>query len=227
MTNKFVTEDKITSPIGRLSWVFVHKEDPKQKPNDQSKYKLTIMLPKNAEALKSLGLNPKQNKAILAEVEQFKKEYEAEAMNVAEAKFKKKAKATRWNPMLDGDDMTDTWEGNANFYIIRTKSKFQPTVIDKNKKPIETDDDPEGLYSGCWARIHLSLYPYDVDGNRGVAAGLGGFIKKIANDEAFGKGGANADDAFDDDLDDELDIDDDAFDDDDLDADDDDDLDLD
>jgi len=222
MANKFVTEDKITSPIGRLSWVFIHKEDPKQKPNDAAKYKLTIMLPKNEAALASLGLNPKQNKAILAEVEQFKKEFEKEAMTVATAKFKAKAKATRWNPMLDGDDekLSATWEGNKGFYIIRCKSKFQPTVIDRHKKPIECDDNPEGLYSGCWARIHLSLYPYDVDGNKGVAAGLGFFIKKIANDEAFGKG-ANADDAFDDDLDDELDMDDGEFDNDDLDDDDD------
>ena len=223
MTNKFVTEDKITSPIGRLSWVYIHTEDPKQKEGDLAKYKLTIMLPKNAEALKSLGLNPKQNKAILAEVAAFKIEFDAEAMVVAEAKFKKKAKASRWNPMLDGDEMTETWDGNANFYIIRTKSKFQPTVIDKHKKPIETDDDPDGLYSGCWARIHLSLYPYDVDGNKGVAAGLGSFVKKIANDEAF-TGGGNVDDAFDDDVDDELDIDDAEFDNEDLDEDDDDDL---
>lgn len=219
----FVTENEkgfteITTPIGRLSWVFIHREDPKQKEGDANKHKLTIMLPKNAKAVESLGVNKKQAAAMIAEVETFKKQFEAEAKKCAEGRFKSKWQKTRWNPLLDGDEMTDSWDGNANYYIIRAKTKFMPTVIDKNKNPIETDEAPEGIYSGCWARIKLTLYGYDVDGNKGVAAGLGFFIKKIANDEEF-TGTASADDAFDDDddLDDigSLDTDDDAFDDDD------------
>jgi len=217
---------EITTPIGRMSWLYIHNEDPKQKEGDDKKHKLTIMLPKNAKALESLGVNKKQAQAMLKEVEIFKKEFEAEAMEVGKARFKNKVLGTRWNPLLDGDDpkVLASFEGNANFYIIRAKTKFMPTVIDKNKNPIETDDCPEGIYSGCWGRVKLSLYAYGVDGNNGVGAGLGFFIKKIANDAQFptgGGGGGNADSAFDDDdLDevgslDDTSVDDDAFDDDD------------
>jgi hypothetical protein len=215
---KFVKEDgdrmDITTPICRTSWLFIHKEDPKQneKKPDPFKHKVTFMLPKNEKALESLGLNPKQVKGILDEVKVFKKELEDEAKKVAEARFKAKWKSTRWNPLLDGDKDKNGnegplsgWEGNSNFWILRTKSKFLPTVIDKDKKAIETDDYPEGLYSGCWVRGKISLYPYDVDGNKGVAAGLGFFIKKIANDEQFKGGGGteSAGKAFEDsDLDD-------------------------
>lgn len=222
--SKFIKENgdytEITSPIGRLSWVYVFEKNKKDKDSDKPARSLTIMLPKNEKALESLGLNKKQSAGMLAEVAQFKEEFEAEAMKVATAKFKAKAKATRWNPMLDGDSDKNTasFEHNANFWLIRCKTYLDVKVIDKKKDPIIDQEYPHGLFSGCWARVKLSLYTYDVDGNKGVAAGLGFFIKKIANDEEF-KGGASAENAFDDDdeLDDigSLDADDDAFDDDD------------
>ena len=36
---------------------------------------------------------------------------------------------------------------------------------------IETDS-PQVIYSGVFARVTLQFYPYDTNGNRGVAAGL-------------------------------------------------------
>lgn len=220
---KFIKEGpkgvEISTPVGRLSWTFIFSEDPRQKPNDANKYKTTIMLPKNEKALESLGLNSNQVAKVLRSVEEFVEEFKAHCSKVAEARFQSKWKKTRWLPMLDGDDLTDTWEGNANFWVIRTKSKFKPTVIDKGGDKIETDANPEGLYSGCWARIKLSTYAYDVDGNRGVAAGLGFFIQKQANDDEFGTA-TSTESAFDDDVED-LDISDSDFDSDDLDEDDD------
>lgn len=209
---------EISTPVGRLSWTFIFSEDPRQKPNDQNKYKTTIMLPKNEKALDSLGLNPKQVAKVLADVNEFVEEFKAHCESIAKPRFGAKWQKTRWCPMLDGDDLTDTWEGNANFWIIRTKSKFKPTVIDKNRETIDTDANPEGLYSGCWARIKLSTYCYDVDGNKGVAAGLGFFIQKQANDDEFGTA-TSTEEAFDDDVED-LDIADSDFDSDDLDDDD-------
>ena len=230
---QFVKENgeymEITTPVSRTSWVFIHKEDPKHREGDPAKHKMTVMIPKNKKAYESLGLNPAQVKKHLAEVKTFKSEFEAEAQRVAEAKFKSKWNSTRWNPMLDGDidkfgneGALSGWEGNKNFYIIRCKTQFMPNVIDKNKEPIETDECPEGIYSGCWVRAKLSLYPFDVDGNKGVAAGLGFAIKKLANDEQF-KSGGSAEDAFEDnDLDDIDDSDfDDEFDDSELEDDDD------
>lgn len=222
---KFIKDDgdNISTPIGRLSWCYIFSEDPRQKPNDDNKFKVTLMLPKNKKALETLGLNPKQEKAILADVETFIKESREFSAEKTRAKFGSKWKGKRWDPILDGDSEKNiaASENNANFWLVRVKTKYKPTVVDKDLNDILTDDSPEGLYSGCWARLKLGWYTYDGE-NSGFSYGLGYHIKKVANDEEF-KGGQSAEEAWDDDVED-LDIEDADFDNDDLDTDDDDDL---
>ena len=215
---KFIKDDgaDISTPVGRFSWCYIFSEDPKQKPKDDQKYKVTLMLPKNKKALASLGLNPKQEAAVLKDVEVFVKETKEFAAEKSRGKFGAKYKGKRWNPILDGDSDQNiaASENNANFWLIRTKSKFKPTVVDRNMNPITTDENPEGLYSGCWGRLKLGYYCYDGE-NAGFAFGLGFHIKKVANDEEFA-GGQSAEEAFDDGVED-LDIEDADFDNDDLD----------
>ena len=206
------------SPIGRVSWAFVFG-DGDEKEKGPSKYKLTLMLPKNKKAISHLGLNPAQQKKLLRETDEFVALIREESEELAKANFKKKWGSTRHDPILDGDDKAESFAGNANFWLIRMKTKFKPKVSSPKKSDgyitDGNEDDKDGFYSGCWARAVTSLYTYNTDGNAGVAVGLG-HIQKAYNDEPFGSSGG---DEFSEDIE-ELDIDESDFNDDDGDIDD-------
>ncbi|MEG1575014.1 MAG: DUF2815 family protein [Bacteroidales bacterium] len=54
--------------------------------------------------------------------------------------------------------------------------------------------DPPELYSGCYARASINFYPFNTNGNRGVAAGLGN-VQKWADGEPL-NGRVRAEDEF-------------------------------
>ena len=72
-------------------------------------------------------------------------------------------------PLRDGDvDRPDdpNYEG---CYFINASSKEKPGVVDRKRVPIT---DPLTVYSGCYVRASLNIYPFNTNGNRGIAAGL-------------------------------------------------------
>ena len=180
------------SPIGRVSWAFVFGAGDDGE-NGAAKYKLTLMLPKHKDAIKHLGLNPAKVKALLREVDEFVELIREQAEESAKGRFKTKYTTSRFDPVIDGDEKADSFAGNANFWLLRMKTKFKPKVSAPKKSDgyitDGNDDEKDGFYSGCWARVQTSLYTYDTDGNRGVAVGLG-HIQKAWNDEPFATGGA-------------------------------------
>jgi hypothetical protein len=54
--------------------------------------------------------------------------------------------------------------------------------------------DKSEVYSGCYARVSINLYPFNVDGNKGIAAGLNN-VQKLADGDAL-SGRARAEDDF-------------------------------
>lgn len=214
--------EQTTTPIGRASWVFIHKEgDEKEK--GPAKYKLTLMLPKNREAIKHLGLPKAKEEAWLEKVEDFVKIVRKDSKKMCQGKWEKKWDQARFDPVLDGDDKVSSFEGNANFWLLRAKTKFKPKLLAPKKADGQLEDgdtDPStGFCAGCWCRIALSSYLYDVDGNKGVGLALG-FVQKAYKDEEFSAGGITPEDdidledvdesdagLFDDDDDDDIDLD--------------------
>ena len=77
------------------------------------------------------------------------------------------------NPLRDGDTERDDDEVYAGHYFINAKGpragKEKPILIGPDS---EATDDPAVVYSGVNARVSLQFYPFDVNGNRGVAAGV-------------------------------------------------------
>ena len=73
-------------------------------------------------------------------------------------------------PLRDGDIDRPDDEAYANSYFINASSREQPGVVDRKRMPIT---DPLALYSGCYVRASINLYPFNANGNRGIAAGLG------------------------------------------------------
>lgn len=64
--------------------------------------------------------------------------------------------------------------------------------MDENVAPIL---DRSEVYSGCYARVSISFYAFNTNGNKGIACGLGN-IQKIRDGESLGGGRVSAETDF-------------------------------
>lgn len=142
--------------------------------DSEPKYSVSLIIPKS---------DTKTVKAIQNAVEQAKQD--------GKAKFGGKIPANLKLPLRDGDIERPEDEAYANSYFINCNSKDKPQIVDRNVQPII---DRSEVYSGCYARVSISIYPFNTNGNRGVACGLGN-VQKIADGEPLG-GRTRAEDDF-------------------------------
>ena len=94
-------------------------------------------------------------------------------------------------PLRDGDIDRPDDPNYANAYFVNANSNERPGVVDRRRVPIT---DPLEVYSGCYVRASITFYPFNTNGNRGIAAGLGN-IQKLRDGEPLG-GKANAAEEF-------------------------------
>lgn len=107
------------------------------------------------------------------------------------AKFGGKVKKTMLKlPLHDGDTERDD-EAYKGHYYLNASSNSAPQIVDRKVKPIL---DRNEVYSGCYARVSLNFYPYNANGVKGIACGLGN-IQKVRDGEPLG-GKTNAADDF-------------------------------
>jgi hypothetical protein len=92
-------------------------------------------------------------------------------------------KAALKTPLRDGDTERDD-EAYKDAYFVNANSKTAPQIVDRDVKPII---DRNEVYSGCYARVSLTFYAFNSNGNRGIACGLGN-IQKIRDGESLGGG---------------------------------------
>ena len=73
--------------------------------------------------------------------------------------------------------------------FLTAKSKFQSPIVDIGKRPIT---DATAVFNGCEGRLVVSLYKYNVSGNRGI--GLSLELVQVTNfdKEKIGGGGGEA-----------------------------------
>lgn len=93
-------------------------------------------------------------------------------------------------PLRDGDIERDD-DAYKGHYFINANSVSAPQIVDKAVKPIL---DRSEVYSGCYARVSITFYAFNSNGNKGIACGLGN-IQKIKDGEPLG-GRTNAADDF-------------------------------
>ena len=84
-------------------------------------------------------------------------------------------------PLRDGDTERED-EAYRGAFFVNANSTTQPQVVDKYVRPII---DHSEIYSGVYARVSLSFYAFNSNGNRGVACGLGN-IQKVCDGEPLG-----------------------------------------
>lgn len=116
--------------------------------------------------------------------------------------------ANKWNnkqvshgniPIYDGDaserpESQGCWE-------VRCSSDRAPGLVDANLMPIDRATNPDAIYSGCYIRADINVYPYAVRNpstgaitKTGVAIGLNN-VQKVEDGESLA-GGRSAEAAF-------------------------------
>ena len=93
---------------------------------------------------------------------------------------KKPDKKSLTLPIHDGDEKDDP--NFAGMYYFNCNSQQKPQIIGPDKMPITDETE---VYSGCYAKVSISLYAFNHAGNRGVACGLGN-IMKVEDGEPLG-----------------------------------------
>lgn len=85
-------------------------------------------------------------------------------------------------PLRDGDDRDKDIDTYAGQMYLNAKCSSRPGIVDPRKNPIVDEDE---VYSGIWAVVSVTFYPYDSNGNKGVACGLNN-VMKVADGERLG-----------------------------------------
>jgi hypothetical protein len=153
----------------RLSYVYAFQPQVKQD-GSTGKYGVAILIPKT-------------DKETIAKIN---KAFEEAKTNSA-AYFGGTVPKLLKGGLRDGDLEKEEAE-YAGCMFINANSSKRPGVVDAEMQPIL---DPDELYSGCYGRVAIEFYPYQVEGSKGIACGLGN-IQKLEDGERLGGGGVSA-----------------------------------
>lgn len=177
---------KVITGKVRFSYVNIFKSRAFQ-PGQEEKYSICLLIPK-----KDKKTVADINAAVQAAIQQ----------GIAE-KWNGKKPASLKLPLRDGDaERADEAEEYAGMYFLNANGNQKPGIIDMYKNEIL---DPTEVYSGCWGRASINFFPFNSNGNKGIAVGLNN-VQKLGDDDALGGTRASAEDDFDDEYDDDDDM---------------------
>lgn len=168
-------ETKVITGVVRLSYANVW--EPKSINGGDEKYSVSLVIPKSDK--KTVNAI---SKAVDAAIEE----------GIGKFGGKKPNKATLKLPLRDGDTERPEDEVYRDCYFVNANSTTAPQIVDKKVQPILERDE---VYSGCYARVSITFYAFNSNGNKGIACGLGN-IQKVKDGERLG-GHTNAEDDFD------------------------------
>lgn len=172
-----MSETKVIT--GKVRFSYAHVFEPHAMEEGQKKkYSVSLII-------------PKKDKKTIAKIE---KAIEA-ALEAGKAKFGGKIPKNPKLPLRDGDVERDEDENYEGCMFINCNSDRKPGLVDENTDPIMDKDD---FYSGCYGRASINLYAFNVNGNKGVAAGLNN-LQKLADGESLGGTAASPEEDFGDD----------------------------
>lgn len=168
-----LNKTKVVTGTVRLS--YANLWEPKSINGGKEKYSVSVIIPKSDQRT----------------IERIERAVDA-AIEEGIGKFggKKPNKKTIKLPLRDGDVEKDD-EAYKDAYFINANSMTAPQIVDVNVEPIL---DRSEIYSGVYARVSLNFYAFNVNGNKGVACGLGN-VQKVRDGEPLG-GRTNASEEF-------------------------------
>ncbi|XCB30433.1 DUF2815 family protein [Arcanobacterium hippocoleae] len=170
------TQNPTRVVTGEVRLSYAHVWEPNSIQGGKPKYSVSLIIPKS-------------DKATITAIE---KAVDA-AIEAGIAKFggKRPNKAALKLPLRDGNVERDD-EAYKNAYFVNANSVTAPQIVDEYVQPIL---DRSEVYSGCYARVSLSFYAFNTNGNRGIACGLGN-IQKLRDGEPLGGGRVSAESDF-------------------------------
>ena len=145
------TTKVITGKV-RFSYVNIFKSRAFQADQD-AKYSVCLLIPKEDKAT----------------IKKIKAAIDAAVQDGISSKWGGKKPANLKLPLRDGDVDRPEDPAYADSYFINATSQEQPGVVDRKRVKIT---DPLAIYSGCYIRASINIYPFNANGNRGIAAGL-------------------------------------------------------
>lgn len=168
MTNYINPTRVVTGPMTRLSYANVW--EPKSINGSQPKYSVSLIIPK-----KDTETVEKIKAAIRAAYEEGQGKLKGNGRSVPPLESLK-------TPLRDGDKDRPDDENYRGCWFINANSSQRPSIVDRNCQEIF---DHSEVYSGVYGRVSINFYAYSVNGNRGIACGLGN-IQKIRDGEPLG-----------------------------------------
>lgn len=183
MSNKTMMPTKVVTGEVRFSYVHIFTPRPAMNPGDGEKYSMSILIPKD-------------DKETISKIKAAMKA----AVDAGLPVWGGKKPANLKVPLRDGDEERPDDPAYEGHYFINCSAKTKPGIVDKKRNPIT---DSQDVYSGCYGRVSVNFYAYNVNGNRGIACGLNN-VQKLRDGDHLG-GRARAEDDFDDDFSDEND----------------------
>lgn len=170
-----ITNIPVTKVIIPCRISFANIWEPKSINGSEEKYSVSCLIPKT-------------DKKTLAKIH---KAVEAAKEDGKTRKWSGKIPPNLKLPLRDGDIDRPDDENYENCFFVNATSKDAPQVVDRRVQPIT---DPMTVYSGCYCNVSVNFYPFNANGNRGVAVGLSN-IQFVKDGERL-SGRASADSEF-------------------------------
>ncbi|ADI00507.1 DUF2815 family protein [Salisediminibacterium selenitireducens] len=161
----------------RFSYANVH--EPVSVKGGEPKYSVSIIIPKSHTATIQ-----KIQAAIKETIEEQKD------------RFGGKVPSNVKSPLRDGDTDRPDDPAYENSYFINASDKMKPGIVGPDREDLM---NPSEFYSGCYGRASLNFYVYNVNGNKGVSAGLQNLMKTEDGEPLGGRVSAEKDFADDED----------------------------
>lgn len=178
MTNQ-ANNTKVITGVVRFS--YAHVWEPVSINGGDEKYSVSILIPKS---------DKKTLKAIEKAIEAAKEAGKS-------SKFGGKIPANLKLPLRDGDEDRPDDEVYAGHYFVNANANTKPGLVYQNGQPIIDSTD---FYSGCYGYASITFYPFNSNGNRGIACGLNNLMKTMDGEPLGGR--SKAEDDFKDLIDD-------------------------
>lgn len=147
-----INKTKVVTGTVRLSYANVW--EPKSINGGKEKYSVSLIIAKSdTKTLEAI------NTAIDAAITEGLSKFGGKKPNKASLKL----------PLRDGDVERDD-DAYKDSYFVNANSITAPQIVDKHVQPIL---DRSEVYSGVYARVSITFYAFNSNGNRGIACGLG------------------------------------------------------